>query len=82
MLLPRRSSKDRRQQGWTKEVKVMTRPVVAGLDGSGESLAAADWAAREALRRGLPLPGVSCDERAMLDPTERAGRWTPRPHRA
>ncbi|MDR6975952.1 nucleotide-binding universal stress UspA family protein [Streptomyces sp. 3330] len=33
----------------------MTRPVVAGLDGSRESLAAADWAAREALRRGLPL---------------------------
>ncbi|MEV1063613.1 universal stress protein [Streptomyces sp. NPDC050263] len=33
----------------------MTRPVVAGLDGSKASLAAADWAAREALRRGLPL---------------------------
>ncbi|MCX4904016.1 universal stress protein [Streptomyces sp. NBC_00878] len=33
----------------------MIRPVVAGLDGSRESLAAADWAAREALRRGLPL---------------------------
>jgi nucleotide-binding universal stress UspA family protein len=30
-------------------------PVVAGLDGSRESLAAAGWAAREALRRGLPL---------------------------
>ncbi|WP_416981346.1 universal stress protein [Streptomyces sp. T028] len=38
-----------------KAVTVMTRPVVAGLDGSRESLAAADWAAREALRRGLPL---------------------------
>jgi nucleotide-binding universal stress UspA family protein len=29
--------------------------VTAGLDGSAESLAAADWAAREALRRELPL---------------------------
>ncbi|MFF4759406.1 universal stress protein [Streptomyces sp. NPDC001292] len=33
----------------------MLRPVVAGLDGSRESLAAAHWAAREALRRRLPL---------------------------
>ncbi|MBC7268712.1 MAG: universal stress protein [Streptomyces sp.] len=33
----------------------MIRPVVAGVDGSREGFAAADWAAREALRRGLPL---------------------------
>ncbi|MYS19281.1 Nucleotide-binding universal stress protein, UspA family [Streptomyces sp. DvalAA-14] len=33
----------------------MIRTVVAGLDGSPESLAAADWAAREATSRGLPL---------------------------
>lgn len=33
----------------------MLKPVVVGLDGSPESVAAADWAAREALRRGLPL---------------------------
>ncbi|WP_326584477.1 universal stress protein [Streptomyces sp. NBC_00487] len=33
----------------------MLRPVVVGLDGSSESLAAAEWAAREALRRDLPL---------------------------
>ncbi|MGW0821653.1 universal stress protein [Streptomyces sp. NPDC002845] len=33
----------------------MFRPVAAGLDGSRESVAAAAWAAREALRRGLPL---------------------------
>ncbi|MEV5849130.1 universal stress protein [Streptomyces sp. NPDC051985] len=29
--------------------------VVAGVDGSAQSLAAAEWAAREAVRRGLPL---------------------------
>ena len=33
----------------------MSRPVVAGVDGSPESLAAAEWAAREAARRDLPL---------------------------
>ncbi|MDH6589000.1 nucleotide-binding universal stress UspA family protein [Streptomyces sp. SAI-133] len=33
----------------------MVRTVVAGLDGSAESRAAAEWAAREAASRGLPL---------------------------
>ncbi|MFD4656937.1 universal stress protein [Kitasatospora sp. NPDC058444] len=33
----------------------MTAPVVAGFDGSPESLAATEWAAHEAERRGCPL---------------------------
>ncbi|NUK06855.1 universal stress protein [Streptomyces lunaelactis] len=33
----------------------MSRTVTVGLDGSNESLAAAEWAAREARLRGLPL---------------------------
>jgi len=33
----------------------MTRPITAGIDGTEESLAALDWAAREAVRRGLAL---------------------------
>ncbi|MFF4255117.1 universal stress protein [Streptomyces sp. NPDC001663] len=33
----------------------MLPPVIAGVDGSDESLAAAEWAAREAVRRDRPL---------------------------
>jgi nucleotide-binding universal stress UspA family protein len=38
-----------------REVETMTRTVTVGLDGSPESRAAAEWAAREAALRGLPL---------------------------
>jgi nucleotide-binding universal stress UspA family protein len=41
-----------------------TRPVVAGVDGSEESLRAVEWAAREAERHGAPLRIVSAP--AML----------------
>ncbi|GAA2436417.1 universal stress protein [Streptomyces macrosporus] len=40
----------------------MTRAVIVGLDGSRESLAAADWAAREAQLRSLPLRLVHVEE--------------------
>ncbi|MCP9988993.1 MULTISPECIES: universal stress protein [Streptomyces] len=33
----------------------MTRAITVGVDGSAEGLAAADWAAREAVLRGVPL---------------------------
>jgi nucleotide-binding universal stress UspA family protein len=37
----------------------MVRPVVVAVDGSDESLCAAEWAAREAVRRAAPLRIVS-----------------------
>jgi nucleotide-binding universal stress UspA family protein len=43
-----------------------TKPVVVGVDGSEESLLAAEWAAMEAKRHGLPLRIVSAP--AMLPP--------------
>ncbi|QUC60008.1 universal stress protein [Streptomyces sp. A2-16] len=48
----------------------MLRPVVVGLDSSSRSLAAADWAAREALRRGLPLQLVQAWE-GVTSPQDR-----------
>lgn len=54
-------------QDRTQEVPTMVRHITTGIDGSAESLAAAHWAAREALRRGVPLNLVH------------AWTWHPRP---
>ncbi|MFS8204724.1 universal stress protein [Streptomyces sp. CWNU-52B] len=63
----------------------MVRTVVAGLDGSAESLAAAEWAAREARLRGLPLKLVHVWEpvpepiaQAPLMGAETQQHWTER----
>ncbi|MFR9799110.1 universal stress protein [Streptomyces sp. MS06] len=63
----------------------MVRTVVAGLDGSPESRAAAEWAAREAELRGLPLKIVHIWEpvpepmaQAPLLGTETHAHWTER----
>jgi nucleotide-binding universal stress UspA family protein len=45
-------------------VDIMPRPVIVGLDGSSEGRAAAEWAAREARLRGLPLRVVHVREPA------------------
>jgi nucleotide-binding universal stress UspA family protein len=63
----------------------MVRTVVAGLDGSPESRAAAEWAAREAKLRGLPLKLVQVWEpvpapmaQAPLLGAETHQHWTER----
>ncbi|MFS4095412.1 universal stress protein [Streptomyces sp. AF1A] len=51
----------------------MHRTVTAGLDGSPESRAAAEWAAREARLRGLPLRIVHVGEPLPGGETSREG---------
>ena len=48
----------------------MQRVIIAGVDRSGCSRAAAEWATREALLRGLPLRVVHVEPPAPLDPVE------------
>ena len=48
----------------------MERVIIAGVDRSARSRVAADWAAREALRRGLPLRVVHVAPPENLDPVE------------
>jgi nucleotide-binding universal stress UspA family protein len=54
----------------------MQRVIIAGVDRSAGSRAAADWATREALLRGLPLRVVHVVPPASLDPVE---QWPYRP---
>ncbi|MCZ4602724.1 universal stress protein [Streptomyces sp. Lzd4kr] len=54
----------------------MKREIIAGVDRSARSRAAADWAAREALSRGLPLRVVHVASPDRPDPAE---RWPYRP---
>ncbi|MFJ2238025.1 universal stress protein [Streptomyces sp. NPDC087859] len=54
----------------------MERMIIAGVDRSARSRAAADWAAREALLRGLPLRVVHVSPSRGPDPAE---RWPYRP---
>jgi nucleotide-binding universal stress UspA family protein len=49
------------------------KPIVAGTDGSEESLRAVDWAAREAVLRGAPLRIVSAAALLPRMMTSRAG---------
>ena len=42
--------------------RIPPKPIVAGTDGSEESLRAVGWAAREAVLRGAPLPVVAAAE--------------------
>ncbi|MET7479291.1 universal stress protein [Streptomyces sp. NPDC005648] len=48
----------------------MQREIITGVDRSARSRAAADWAAREALLRALPLRVVHVVPPASLDPVE------------
>ena len=43
------------------------KPVVAGTDGSKESMRAVEWAAREAVLRGAPLRIVSAEAATAPD---------------
>lgn len=57
----------------------MSRTVTVGLNGSPESLAAADWAAREALLRAAPLRLVHAGEQQPHAHVPLAGEEVPQP---
>ncbi|MEU6378712.1 universal stress protein [Streptomyces sp. NPDC046909] len=57
----------------------MSRPVTVGLDGSPESVVAADWAAHEAALLGLPLRLVHAGDQPPHDWVPFAGEAVPPP---
>ncbi len=57
----------------------MTRTVTVGLDGSRESRAAAEWAAREAVLRGLPLRLLHVRRPAPAPAAPHAEAWRSMP---
>ncbi|WP_329282269.1 universal stress protein [Streptomyces sp. NBC_01451] len=57
----------------------MSRTITVGLDGSNESLAAADWAAREAAMYGIPLRVVHAGEQQPHEYVPFAGERIPLP---
>ncbi|WP_405539732.1 universal stress protein [Streptomyces sp. NBC_00075] len=57
----------------------MSRIVAVGLDGSNESLAAAEWGAREAAMYGIPLRVVHAGEQPPHDYVPFAGHPVPPP---
>ena len=56
---PRAQDKPGASRSAKEDKKMAAKPIVAGTDGSEESLRAVDWAAREAVLRGAPLRIVS-----------------------
>src|SRR5579871_6366173 len=83
-LPPRRPRRHHRRAALTgqphaaqhEEIAMTTQPIVAGVDGSEESLRAAEWAAREATARKTALRIVSAPALPPRMSPDPAGRET------